>query len=98
MQSDTDAYLWARKAADKGLAKAEFAVGYFTENGVGVRSDLIEARKWYLRAAAQGNKRSIQRLNELKMMMDELSAAKNQRQKKEYAKASSSNEKECIIM
>lgn len=30
-QSDTEAYLWARKAADMDLAKAEYAVGYFTE-------------------------------------------------------------------
>lgn len=77
-QSDTDAYLWARKAADKGLAKSEFAVGYFTENGIGVRPDLVEARKWYLRAAAQGNKRSIQRLNELKVLMDQVNATKVQ--------------------
>jgi hypothetical protein len=26
-QSDTEAYLWGRKAANKGLAKAEYAVG-----------------------------------------------------------------------
>lgn len=30
-QSDTEAYLWARKAANMSLAKAEYAVGYFTE-------------------------------------------------------------------
>ena len=30
-QSDTEAYLWARKAADKGLARAEYAVGYYSE-------------------------------------------------------------------
>lgn len=30
-QSDTEAYLWARKAAEMELAKAEYAVGYFTE-------------------------------------------------------------------
>ena len=30
-QSDTEAYLWARKAALSGLAKAEYAMGYFTE-------------------------------------------------------------------
>jgi TPR repeat protein len=30
-QSDTEAYLWAKKAAEQGLAKAEYAVGYFTE-------------------------------------------------------------------
>lgn len=30
-QSDTEAYLWAKKAAEAGLPKAEYAVGYFTE-------------------------------------------------------------------
>ncbi|KAF9916313.1 hypothetical protein BX616_004065, partial [Lobosporangium transversale] len=30
-QSDTEAYLWARKAADKGLSRAEYAVGYYSE-------------------------------------------------------------------
>ncbi|KAG0253567.1 hypothetical protein DFQ27_007335, partial [Actinomortierella ambigua] len=30
-QSDTEAYLWARRAADKGLARAEYAVGYYSE-------------------------------------------------------------------
>lgn len=32
-QSDTEAYLWARKAAELELPKAEYAVGYFTEVG-----------------------------------------------------------------
>ncbi|KAI8803478.1 hypothetical protein BJ742DRAFT_749017 [Cladochytrium replicatum] len=64
-QSDTEAYLWARKAADKGLAKAEYAVGYYSEHGVGVRPDLEEAVVWYTRAAGQGNKRAVQRLGEL---------------------------------
>ncbi|XJO72966.1 hypothetical protein BDV3_004020 [Batrachochytrium dendrobatidis] len=63
-QSDQEAYLWARKAADKGLAKAEYAVGYFVEHGVGIRSDMDEARKWYMRSAGQGNKRAIQRLKD----------------------------------
>ncbi|KAJ3069874.1 hypothetical protein HDU98_007067 [Podochytrium sp. JEL0797] len=65
-QSDTEAYLWARKAADKGLPKAEYAVGYYSEHGVGVRADVDEARRWYMRAAAQNNKRAVQRLKELK--------------------------------
>jgi TPR repeat protein len=30
-QSDTEAYLWAKKAADQNLAKAQYALGYFTE-------------------------------------------------------------------
>jgi TPR repeat protein len=41
-QSDTEAYLWARKAADAGLAKAMYAVGYFLEVGVGTPPDLQE--------------------------------------------------------
>ncbi|OZJ02924.1 hypothetical protein BZG36_04125 [Bifiguratus adelaidae] len=67
-QSDTEAYLWARKAADKGLAKAEYAVGYYSEVGIGTVQSLEEARRWYMRAAASGNKRAMQRLTELKKM------------------------------
>ncbi|KAI8081787.1 uncharacterized protein BX664DRAFT_238124, partial [Halteromyces radiatus] len=65
-QSDAEAYLWARKAADRGYAKAEYAVGYYTETGVGVKQSLDDARKWYMRAAAQNNRRAMQRLAELK--------------------------------
>lgn len=67
-QSDTEAYLWARKAADKGLAKAEYAVGYYSEVGIGAKQDLDEARRWFMRAAAQGNKRAMERLTELKKL------------------------------
>ncbi|CEH14363.1 Extracellular protein SEL-1 and related proteins [Ceraceosorus bombacis] len=67
-QSDSEAYLWARKAAQKGIPKAEYAVGYYSEVGIGVKSDVEEAKRWYMRAAAQGNKRAMQRLTELKRM------------------------------
>eukprot|EP00834_Sanchytrium_tribonematis_P000302 NODE_6_length_70510_cov_1.054395.p7 type:complete len:639 gc:universal NODE_6_length_70510_cov_1.054395:21643-23559(+) len=67
-RSDTEAYLWARKAADKGLAKAEYAVGYYSEMGIGVKKDIEEARRWYVRSASQGNQRALQRLNELKKL------------------------------
>jgi TPR repeat protein len=50
-QSDTEAYLWARKAAIAGLAKAEYAMGYFTEVGIGAPADLEGAKRWYWRAA-----------------------------------------------
>lgn len=52
-QSDTEAYLWARKAAQSGLAKAEYAMGYFTEVGIGAPPNLDEAKKWYWRAACE---------------------------------------------
>ncbi|EIN07625.1 HCP-like protein [Punctularia strigosozonata HHB-11173 SS5] len=65
-QSDSEAYLWARRAANKGLAKAEYAVGYYAEQGIGIKQDIEFAKRWYMRAAAQGNKRAMARLTEMK--------------------------------
>lgn len=52
-QNDTEAYLWARKAAMAGLAKAEYAMGYFTEMGIGVPANMEDAKRWYWRAAGK---------------------------------------------
>ncbi|CAL1703871.1 unnamed protein product [Somion occarium] len=65
-QSDSEAYLWARRAANKALSKAEYAVGYYAEVGIGVKQDIEFAKRWYMRAAAQGNKRAMNRLTEMK--------------------------------
>ena len=48
------------------MSKAEYAVGHYTEKGIGRSPDFEEARKWYLRSAQQGNKRAIKRLDEIK--------------------------------
>lgn len=47
---------------DTGYAKAEYAVGYFTEMGIGCRRDPLEANMWYVRAADQGNETAQKRL------------------------------------
>ncbi|KAJ5110053.1 Tetratricopeptide-like helical [Penicillium argentinense] len=65
-QNDTEAYLWARKAATAGLAKAEYAMGYFTEVGIGATANLEDAKRWYWRAAAQGFPKARERLEDLK--------------------------------
>ncbi|KAF9792313.1 HCP-like protein [Thelephora terrestris] len=65
-QSDSEAYLWARRAANRGLSKAEYAVGYYAEVGIGVKQDVEFAKRWYMRSAAQGNKRAMNRLTEMK--------------------------------
>ena len=52
-QSDVEAYLWAKKAADARLPKALFALGYFTEVGIGCQRSLEEAKKWYGKAAGE---------------------------------------------
>lgn len=45
-----------------GYAKAEYAVGYFKEMGIGCRQDTLEANVWYVRAAQQNEERAKQRL------------------------------------
>lgn len=52
-QSDTEAFLWARKAASSGLSKAEYAMGYFHEVGIGTAVDVEEAKRWYYRATGE---------------------------------------------
>ena len=54
-QSDTEAYLWARKAAQAGLAKAEYAMGYFTEVGIGAPANMEDAKRWYWKASGQSD-------------------------------------------
>lgn len=61
-QSDTEAYLWAKRAAEAGLVKAMYAVGYFLEVGIGTPPKMKEAISWYKRAAEKGDKRATQRL------------------------------------
>jgi TPR repeat protein len=88
-QNDGEAYLWARRAANKGLSKAEYAVGYYTEVGIGTKASLEEAKRWYMRAAAQRNKRAMNRLTELKRLG-------NTRQ--QYARPTRAQTKdECVI-
>ncbi|KAF4549908.1 Chitin synthase regulatory factor 3-like protein [Elsinoe fawcettii] len=66
--SDQEAYLWARKAAsaDPPLAKAMFAMGYYTETGIGCPANLEEAKRWYGRAASYKFPKAIDRLEEIK--------------------------------
>lgn len=45
------AFTFAEKAARKGLPSAEFAMGYYTEVGVGGPKDIEAARKWYTRVS-----------------------------------------------
>lgn len=61
-QSDEQAYAWAIRAAQCGLPRAEYAVGYFTEMGIGTEKNEQLAMQWYQKAADHGEKRAIQRL------------------------------------
>ncbi|KAJ3039512.1 hypothetical protein HK097_002821, partial [Rhizophlyctis rosea] len=57
-RDEIKAFYWAQKAAEQKLAKAQYAMGYFLEKGVGCEVNLEIATKWYRLAAAQGDKRA----------------------------------------
>ncbi|KAJ7604261.1 hypothetical protein FB45DRAFT_957597 [Roridomyces roridus] len=56
---------FAGKAAAKGLASGEFAMGYYAEVGIGGGVDVAAARGWYEKAAAHGNNDAKERLKAL---------------------------------
>ena len=46
---------WYRKAADQGIARAQFNLGLMYRKGLGVIKDATEAAWWYRKAADQGD-------------------------------------------
>ncbi|KAI9367755.1 hypothetical protein BJX61DRAFT_527091 [Aspergillus egyptiacus] len=74
-KDEDEAYEWAKQSAELGLAKAQYAVGYFTEMGIGCRRDPLEANVWYVKAADQGDTRAIQRIAAIRAAADGISPA-----------------------
>ncbi|QDS77884.1 hypothetical protein FKW77_000449 [Venturia effusa] len=60
------AFEYALRAAQSGLATAQFALGYFNEIGMYVPVNLEKATEWYERAARNGNQDAIGRLEGLR--------------------------------
>ncbi|OBZ85239.1 Protein SKT5 [Choanephora cucurbitarum] len=61
--SEEKAYHWAKLAALKGLPKAEFALGYYAEMGIGRPKDSQDAMAWYQKAAQHGDERAKKRMS-----------------------------------
>jgi TPR repeat protein len=59
------AFRYAQRAAVSGLGTAMFALGYFYEVGIYVSMNLKEAREWYSKAAANGNKDAAGRIESI---------------------------------
>ena len=45
---------WWRKAAEQGMAEAQYNLGIAYDNGQGIPQDYAEAMKWFRKAAEQG--------------------------------------------
>ena len=50
-----EAVKWYRRAAELGLAAAQFKLGSIYAGGIGVPQDDTESVKWYRKAAEQGH-------------------------------------------
>lgn len=61
-QSDDLAFYWITKSAAQGLPKAEFALGYFMEEGIGSPRNADAALHWYELAATHGDRRAVAKL------------------------------------
>ncbi|KAI9641922.1 hypothetical protein NHQ30_009791 [Ciborinia camelliae] len=96
-QSDTEAYLWARKAAMAKLAKAEYAMGYYSEEGIGTPKSLEDAKRWYWRAAAQNFPKAREKLEELKRNGGRQSNKGRERISRSKG-ANQKNNEECSVM
>ncbi|KAH9486430.1 Chitin synthase regulator SKT5 [Psilocybe cubensis] len=98
-QSDTEAFLWAQKAADAGLAKAMYAVGYFLEVGIGTTANMQEAISYYKRAAELGDKRAAQRLRGSQSQpMHQPGGPGSVLHRGEESNGKGGKDKDCIIM
>ena len=64
-KDDAEAVKWYRKAAEQGIAEAQFNFGACYASGYGVKKDPDRAIDWYRKAAAQGNEDAQAALREI---------------------------------
>ncbi|KIH88492.1 hypothetical protein SPBR_06676 [Sporothrix brasiliensis 5110] len=100
-KDEEEAYEWARRSAELGYVKAQYAVGYFTEMGIGCRKDILEANVWYVKAADAGDERATQRLAAIRSAISgggvpmEVGPPRNAKMKKSGSKDKDDN---CTVM
>lgn len=58
LQNYADAFSYWRPLAEKGVAEAQYGVGFMYESGWGVARDYDQAFRWYQLAAQQGHRKS----------------------------------------
>ncbi|KAL7802601.1 chitin synthase activator [Trichoderma afarasin] len=98
-KDEEEAYEWARRSADMGYVKAQYAIGYFTEMGIGCRRDILEANVWYVKAADAGDERAKQRLSIIQAAVSgqgtpmEVGAPRNSKLAK-----GGKDDKDCVVM
>lgn len=62
-KDEKEAFHWAHEAANKGYPKAQFTLGYFYERGKGCEVSVVNAWKWYEKAAKNNDPRAIKKMD-----------------------------------
>lgn len=93
-RDEMEAFEWAHKAAEQGLAKAQYTVGFFAESGIGCRRDPLEANIWYVRAADQGEERAKHRLAAIQAASDGANPVSAAKPRKKNDRRASDGKKE----
>jgi TPR repeat protein len=81
-----------------GYVKAQYAVGYFTEMGIGCRRDILEANVWYVKAADAGDARAKQRLAIIQAAVSGEGTPMDVAPPRSGKLSKDSNDKDCIVM
>ncbi|KAF9586627.1 hypothetical protein BGW38_000689 [Lunasporangiospora selenospora] len=100
---DARALEYGARAATKGLAKAQYAMGYYHEVGIATEKDVEKAKSYYRRAAQGGNRDADNRLEELTggvSIATETSSViqKNAKSKQQGRGGKGSRDQNCVIM
>jgi TPR repeat protein len=80
------ARMWCRKAADQGLANAQYNLGVMYNNGEGVPRDYIQAHKWFTLASANRCEGAAKARKEIASVMTAQQIAEAQRLVREWQK------------
>lgn len=97
-RNEEEAYEWAVRAADRGLAKAQYATGYFLENGIGCERDILRSTAYYRKAAQGGDDRAVERLKVNRQMAAQQQTKHRKRKENGEVVENGGKQKECIIM
>jgi len=89
--NDQEAYRYCLLSAKQEYPKAEYALGYFYEMGIGIDANLEESKAWYKKAADHGDKRAIDKIN------GTLISHRPSTNKKDRRKFMDENQQDCII-
>ena len=79
-ENDAEAVKWFRKAADQGLANAQYNLGHMYNSGEGVPENNIRAYAWWSMAKTQGDTDAASNIDILKPMMTPQQIADGQAQ------------------